>query len=87
MYLTSLDFVHFPDYSDNKNRKMQADALQQTAEKWGISARRIQISCSGNRIPGAVRIGYQRAIPDNEPKPADARIKSGNILKGQTRMR
>ena len=33
------------------------------------------------RIPGAVRIGYAWAIPDDEPKPKDARIKSGKYIK------
>ena len=31
-------------------------SVPQTAEKWGISARRIQVLCSDGRIPGAVRI-------------------------------
>ena len=56
-------------------------SVTQTAEKWGISTRRIQILCNGNRIPDAIKIGNQWAIPDNEPKPADARIKSGKYIK------
>ena len=56
-------------------------SVTQTAEKWGISTRRIQILCNGNRIPGAIKIGNQWAIPDNESKPADARIKSGKYIK------
>ena len=50
-------------------------SVPQTAERWGISSRRIQILCNEERIPGAV------AIPDDEPKPADARIKSGKYVK------
>ena len=34
-------------------------SVTQTAEKWGISTRRIQILCNGNRIPGAIKIGNQ----------------------------
>lgn len=56
-------------------------SVAQTAERWGISPRRIQILCSEERIPGAVRIGRSWAIPDDEPKPADARIKSGKYIK------
>ena len=56
-------------------------SVTQTAEKWGISTRRIQILCNGNCIPGAVKIGNQWAIPDNESKPVDARIKSGKYIK------
>lgn len=56
-------------------------SVTQTAEKWGISTRRIQILCGEDRIPGAVRIGYSWAIPDDVEKPADARIKSGKYIK------
>mgnify|MGYP001626060634 FL=1 len=52
-------------------------SVTETAERWGISTRRIQILCNEDRIPGAIRIGRTWAIPDDEPKPADARIKSG----------
>ena len=41
-------------------------SVTQTAQKWGISTRRIQILCSEKRIPGAVKIGNQWAIPDDE---------------------
>lgn len=56
-------------------------SVPQTAERWGISPRRIQILCNEERIPGAVRIGRSWAIPDDELKPADARIKSGKYIK------
>lgn len=56
-------------------------SVAQTAERWGISARRIQILCNEKRIPGAVRIGRSWAIPNDEPKPVDARIKSGRYIK------
>lgn len=56
-------------------------SVAQTAERWGISPRRIQILCNEERIPGAVRIGRSWAIPDDEPKPADARIKNGKYIK------
>ena len=53
----------------------------QTAEKWGISARRVQILCNEDRIPGAIHVGFVWAIPDDAKKPADARIKSGRYIK------
>lgn len=53
----------------------------QTAERWGISQRRIQILCGEGRIPTAIRIGRVWAIPDDAPKPVDARIKSGKYIK------
>ena len=60
---------------------MKYFSIRQTAERWGISIRRIQILCGEGRVPGAVRIGYSWAIPDNEPKPKDARIQSGKYVK------
>lgn len=56
-------------------------SVSQTAEKWGISTRRIQILCGEGRIPGAMRIGAFWAIPDDAAKPADARIKNGKYIK------
>ena len=56
-------------------------SIRQTSEKWGISIRRIEILCGENRIPGAMRIGYAWAIPENAEKPKDARIKSGKYIK------
>ena len=32
-------------------------SIAQTAERWGISTRRIQILCGEGRVPGAIRIG------------------------------
>lgn len=60
---------------------MEYLSIRQTAEKRGLSVRRIQVLCAGERIPGAVRIGYSWAIPADAEKPADARIKSGRYIK------
>ena len=59
-------------------------SIRQTAEKWGLSVRRIQVLCANDRIPGAVRIGYSWAIPEDAEKPSDARIKSGRYIKENT---
>ena len=56
-------------------------SVTQTAGKWGISQRRIQTLCNEERIDGAVRIGHSWAIPEDAPKPTDARIKSGKYIK------
>ena len=50
-------------------------SIAQTAERWGISTRRIQILCGEGRVPGAIRIGTVWGIP------ADARIKNGKYIK------
>ncbi len=56
-------------------------SIIQTAEKWGLSGRRIQILCSQGRIPGATKIRSYWAIPDDAVKPKDERIKSGKYIK------
>lgn len=56
-------------------------SVSQTAEKWCISTRRIQILCGEGRIPGAMRIGAFWAISDDAAKPTDARIKNGKYIK------
>ncbi len=54
--------------------------LAETAEKWGISNRRVQTLCSEGRIPGAKRMGNMWVIPIGAEKPVDARIKTGNYI-------
>ena len=56
-------------------------SITQTAERWGISTRRIQILCGEGRVPGAIRIGTVWGIPEDAEKPADARIKNGRYIK------
>ena len=58
-------------------------SITETAERWGISTRRIQILCKDGRIPGTILIGRTWGIPDDAEKPADARIKSGKYLKNK----
>lgn len=50
-------------------------SVQQAADKWGISERRIQKLCEENRINGAIRFGHAWAIPKNAEKPIDGRLK------------
>ena len=61
---------------------MEYLSIKQTAEKWGITVRRIQVLCAEERIPGAVKIGSYWAIPADAKKPVDQRIKSGKYIKG-----
>lgn len=55
--------------------------IQEVAQKWGISERRINALCLEGRLEGAVKFGNTWAIPDNLEKPGDARIKSGKYIK------
>ncbi len=56
-------------------------SVAQTAERWGLSARRVLVLCNGDRIPGATRFGHIWAIPADAQKPADARIRHGRYVK------
>ena len=56
-------------------------SISQTAEKWGISQRRIRILCVEGRIPGAFKMGAYWSIPDDAEKPKDKRIKTGRYIK------
>ena len=74
------DSNHSFSYKD-KGKIMEYLSLRQTAEKWGLSIRRVQTLCSTDRIPGAVKIGSYWAIPADAEKPKDERIKSGKYIK------
>ena len=60
---------------------MEYLSISQTAEKWGISKRRIQILCSENRIEGAFKVDSSWVIPSDAEKPKDERIRSGKYIK------
>ena len=62
-------------------------SITQTTERWGISTRRIQILCGEGRVPGAIRIGSVWGIPEDAEKPADARIKNGQVYQEARRKR
>ena len=51
-------------------------SVKTASEKWGISERRIQKLCEGNRINGTLKFGRAWMIPKDAKKPADARIKT-----------
>lgn len=60
---------------------MEYITIQEAAEKWGITSRRIQVLCAEGRVKGAIKFGRQWAIPNGSDKPDDARIKSGKYIK------
>ena len=55
--------------------------VTEAAEKWGITARRVQKLCEEDRIDGVLMFGKSYMIPKGTNKPADARIKSGKYIK------
>lgn len=54
--------------------------VNQAAEKWGISERRVRILCAEGKIPGAVREGRIWKLPENAAKPEDGRFKAAETL-------
>jgi len=60
---------------------MEYITANETAERWGISARRVHTLCAEGRIKGAARLGNAWAIPKDAERPRDARIKSGKYIK------
>lgn len=63
------------------DKDMEYLSIRQTAEKWGLSKRRIQVLCSKNRILGAMKVDSSWVIPADAEKPVDARIRSGKYIK------
>lgn len=57
--------------------------VAQTAEKWGISERRIQKLCEEQRIDGAMKFSRIWVIPKNAQKPIDARFKNAKEHKDE----
>lgn len=49
--------------------------VQEAAEKWGVTPRRVQILCKTNRIPGAARLSRIWIIPENTEKPTNEKRK------------
>lgn len=50
-------------------------SIKETAEKWGVSERRINQYCTEGRIPRAQKFGKSWAIPESAEKPDDPRKK------------
>lgn len=60
---------------------MEFMTIQEAAEKWNLSVRRVQAICVEGKIPGTIKFGRSWAIPKDAEKPIDKRIKSGKYIK------
>ena len=49
--------------------------VKEVSEKWGVTPRRINYYCAGDRIPGAVKMAPIWLIPKDAEKPIDRRYK------------
>ena len=54
---------------------MEYLTTSETAEKWNITRRRVNVLCDEGRIEGAIQKGKIWLIPDDAEKPADCRMK------------
>ena len=52
---------------------MEYKSAKETAEKWNITARRVQILCEQERIEGAFKLSDVWVIPEKANKPEDGR--------------
>lgn len=52
--------------------------INEVAEKWGVTPRRIRVLCTTGRIDGATKFGREWAIPANTEKPEDKRVTTGD---------
>ena len=59
-------------------------SARETADKWGISQRRVAVLCNENRIAGAAMVGNMWIIPDDAEKPTDARTTRFNVNEGKS---
>lgn len=50
-------------------------SVSQTAKKWKMTPRRVQVLCNEGRIEGVQKVGNVWTIPENAQKPEDARKK------------
>lgn len=52
---------------------MEYISVQQAAENWGITDRRVRVLCNQGKIPGIIKKGRSYQIPANAVKPVDGR--------------
>ena len=60
--------------------------IDEVANKWGISPRRLQTLCAQGKIAGATRFGRAWMIPKDTPNPTDGRTKAARNEKILTDM-
>ena len=58
---------------------MEYISAKETAERWNISRRRVQLLCEQGRIDGAYKLSDVWVIPNDSLKPMDKR-KTRNTL-------
>ncbi|MCM1127110.1 MAG: helix-turn-helix domain-containing protein [Lachnospiraceae bacterium] len=59
--------------------------VQDTAKKWGITVRSVQIMCAEGKIKGVTKFGKAWAIPVDAQKPTDNRVVTGEYCNWRKR--
>lgn len=54
--------------------------IQEAADRWGLSVRRVQDLCKMGKVPGAKRFGTNWMVPADALRPADGRSKKSDRL-------
>jgi hypothetical protein len=62
---------------------MDYSGARETAERWGISQRRVQVLCENGKVDGVERVGNMWLIPKNAPKPLEGRTKAVKSAKNE----
>lgn len=52
---------------------MNGITAKETAAKWGVTPRQVQLLCAKGRVPNAIRFGNAWVIPVDAQKPKDGR--------------
>ena len=56
-------------------------SVKETAKKWGVSERWVQVLCEQGRIDGVSKFGKSWLVPKNAEKPTNGRVISGKLKK------
>ena len=51
--------------------------IQEIAERWGLTHRRVQKMCEDGKIPGVTKFGRAWALPADAERPVDERVTTG----------
>ena len=57
--------------------------IEETARRWGIGVRRVQILCAEGKIEGATRFGRSWMIPGDAKRPPDGRTRAGRAYSNE----
>lgn len=54
--------------------------INETAEKWDLTPRRVRSMCMEGQIEGAAKLGREWAVPIDAVRPCDGRITTGEYI-------